>query len=77
MNNLPWYYNIFNPEIFKNERKESMTDQKQHIKIPEKEVKALEEQKEGKWVNVTEAWMMEDLENQIKEGKGCLGREEE
>ena len=25
MNNLPWYYNIFNPEIFKNERKESMT----------------------------------------------------
>ena len=25
MNNLPWYYDIFNPEIFKNERKESMT----------------------------------------------------
>lgn len=39
--------------------------------------KALEEQKEEKWVSVTEAWMMEDLENQIKEGKGCLGRDEE
>lgn len=39
--------------------------------------KALEERKEEKWVSVTEAWMMEDLENQIKEGKGCLGRNEE
>ena len=36
-----------------------------------------EEQKEEKWISVTEAWMMEELENQIKEGKGCLGRDEE
>jgi len=35
MNNLPWYYNIFNPEIFKNERKGSMTREEARTEIEE------------------------------------------
>lgn len=36
----------------------------------------LEGTKKEKWISVAEAWMMEELETQIKEGKGCLGEDE-
>lgn len=50
MNNLPWYYNIFNPKIFENERKETLlnaawlgtdkdSEKIEEAKIPEEQKK--------------------------------------